>query len=191
MSFFNITFICLFTFGCSRSPLLHGLFCSCEWGLQSVLVLRLLFMWASLGGLGLLGTLASAVASHGLSNCGSQVLVGLNSWGTKAQLLFNEWDLPESGIKPISPTLAGIFLSTEPQGKPNLWHSLGSISGRAEYKDQKLEERLWWSSLLANYALFCLNQYFPHLSIYTFSSHRTFFFAFQIHFKFIALVFSG
>ena len=28
------------------------------------------------------------------------------------------WDLPNSGIKPISPALAGKFFTTEPQGKP-------------------------------------------------------------------------
>ena len=96
MSFLNIT---LFNFGCSRSSLLHWLFSSCgEWGLQSVLVLRLLVASASLVvERGLQGTQALVVASHGLSNCGSQVLVGLNSWGRKAQLLCGEWNLPESG----------------------------------------------------------------------------------------------
>ena len=28
------------------------------------------------------------------------------------------WDLPESGIKSLSPALAGRFFSTEPSGKP-------------------------------------------------------------------------
>ena len=30
------------------------------------------------------------------------------------------WDLPRSGIKPVSPALAGRLLTTEPSGKPNL-----------------------------------------------------------------------
>ena len=28
------------------------------------------------------------------------------------------WDLPESGIDPVSPALAGGFFTTEPPGKP-------------------------------------------------------------------------
>ena len=30
------------------------------------------------------------------------------------------WDLPEPGIEPVSPALAGGFLTTEPAGKPKL-----------------------------------------------------------------------
>ena len=33
-------------------------------------------------------------------------------------LLFSMWDLPESGIEPVSTTLAGRFFTTEPPGKP-------------------------------------------------------------------------
>ena len=49
--------------------------------------------------------------------------------GSKAQaqqlrpsirLLCGIWDLPRSGIKPVSPALAGRFLTTEPLGKPNI-----------------------------------------------------------------------
>ena len=42
------------------------------------------------------------------------------------------WDLPESGIEPVSPALAGEFFTTEPPGKPEVvksleyWHYLGS-----------------------------------------------------------------
>ena len=42
-----------------------------------------------------------------LSNCGSQ-----------AQLLHSMWDLPRSGLEPMSPALAGGFLTTAPPGKP-------------------------------------------------------------------------
>ena len=30
------------------------------------------------------------------------------------------WDLPESGIEPMSPALAGEFFTTEPPGKPEV-----------------------------------------------------------------------
>ena len=42
-----------------------------------------------------------------LSNCGSQ-----------AQLLCGMWDLPRPGPEPVSPALAGGFLTTAPPGKP-------------------------------------------------------------------------
>ena len=35
-----------------------------------------------------------------------------------AQLLPGLWDLPGSGIKPVSPTLAGRFFTSESPGKP-------------------------------------------------------------------------
>ena len=33
-------------------------------------------------------------------------------------MLLGMWDLPESGIKPVSPVLAGRFFTTEPPEKP-------------------------------------------------------------------------
>ena len=48
---------------------------------------------------------APLAAEHRLSSC-----------GTRAQLLLGTWDLPRPGIKPMSPTLAGRFLSTMPPG---------------------------------------------------------------------------
>ena len=45
--------------------------------------------------------------THKLSNCGS-----------RAQLLHSMWDLPGPGLKPVSPALAGGFLTTAPPGKP-------------------------------------------------------------------------
>jgi len=44
---------------------------------------------------------------HRLSGCGSWAL-----------LLHSMWDLPGSGIKPVSLPLAGGFFTTEPPGKP-------------------------------------------------------------------------
>ena len=45
--------------------------------------------------------------THRLSNCGS-----------RAQLLRGMWDLPRSGLEPVSPALAGRFSTTAPPGKP-------------------------------------------------------------------------
>ena len=55
---------------------------------------------------------ASLVAEHRLqtrrlSNCGS-----------RAQLLHGMWDLPRSGLEPVSPALAGRLSTTAPPGKP-------------------------------------------------------------------------
>ena len=49
---------------------------------------------------------ASVVAAHTFSIC-----------GTLALLLLGTWDLPGPGIEPVSPALAGRFLSTVPPGK--------------------------------------------------------------------------
>ena len=54
----------------------------------------------------------------GFSSCGSQVLEHrLRSCGTWALLLRGMWDLPGPGIEPVSPALAGGFLTTVPPGK--------------------------------------------------------------------------
>ena len=50
-----------------------------------------------------LGAWASVVAARGLSSCDAQ-----------AELLCDMWDLPRPGIKPVSPALAGRFLTTAP-----------------------------------------------------------------------------
>ena len=68
---------------------------------------------------GLWGAQASVVVAHGLSSRGSRALEHRpNSCGTWAWLLCGMWDLPGSGIKPLSPALAGGFFSGEPPGKP-------------------------------------------------------------------------
>ena len=56
---------------------------------------------------------ASLIAEHRLqtrrlSNCGS-----------RSQLLRGMWDLPRPGLEPVSPALAGRFLTTAPPGKPS------------------------------------------------------------------------
>ena len=43
--------------------------------------------------------------------------------GALTQLLLGMWDLPKSGVEPMSPVLAGGFFTTEPPGKPTVWFS--------------------------------------------------------------------
>ena len=42
----------------------------------------------------------------------------LSSCGSRAQSLRGMWDLPRPGLEPVSPALAGRFLTTAPPGKP-------------------------------------------------------------------------
>ena len=65
-----------------------------------------------------LGAWASVVVARGLSSCGSRALERrLSSCGTRAQLLRGMWDLPGPGLEPVSPALAGGFLTIAPPGK--------------------------------------------------------------------------
>ena len=72
---------------------------------------------------GLLIAVASLVVEHGLysagfSSCGWRDLENrLSSCGTRAQLLRGMWDLPGPRLEPVSPALAGGFLTTAPSGK--------------------------------------------------------------------------
>ena len=56
---------------------------------------------------------ASLVAEHRLQTC------RLSNCGSRAQLLRGMWDLPRSGLEPMSPALAGRFSTTAPPGKPH------------------------------------------------------------------------
>ena len=77
-----------------------------------------------------LGARASVVVAHGLSSCGSRALERrLSSCGAWAQLLHGMWDLPGPGLKPVSPALAGGFLTTAPPGKPCISLFFPSILG--------------------------------------------------------------
>ena len=68
-----------------------------------------------------LGARASVVVAHGLSSCGSRALeLRLSSCGSRAWLLCGMWDLPRPGLKPVSPVLAGGFLTTAPPGKARM-----------------------------------------------------------------------
>lgn len=42
---------------------------------------------------------------------------GLGLWGARVWLLRGRWDLPRSGINPVSPALAGRFFPTGPPEK--------------------------------------------------------------------------
>ena len=55
----------------------------------------------------LLIAVASLVAKHRLSSC-----------GTWALFLHGMWDLPRPGIEPMFPALEGRFFTTELSGKP-------------------------------------------------------------------------
>ena len=72
---------------------------------------------------GLLTAVVSLVAEHGLqarglSSCGLRALERrLSSCGARTQLLRDTWDLPGPGLEPVSPALAGRFLTTAPPGK--------------------------------------------------------------------------
>ena len=65
----------------------------------------------------------------GFSSCGSRALEHrLSSCGAWALLLHDMWDLPGPGLEPMSPALAGGFLTTVPPGKSLhlrlMWDSL-------------------------------------------------------------------
>ena len=78
-----------------------------------------------------LGAWASVVVAHGLSSCGSWALeCRLGSCGARAYLLHGTWDLPGPGIEPVSPALAGGFLTTAPPGK-----SLSNENERGDISD--------------------------------------------------------
>ena len=69
-----------------------------------------------------LGLLSSRSAWASLcsdfSCCGAQALEHeLSSCSAQALLLQGMWDLPQPGIKPMSPALVGGFLTTGPPGK--------------------------------------------------------------------------
>ena len=90
----------------------RALFSCSEWGLLFVVVRGLHIVVASLG------TRASVVVARGLSSCGSRALEHrLSSCGTQALLLHGMWDLPRPGLEPVSPALAGRFLTTVPPRK--------------------------------------------------------------------------
>ena len=61
-----------------------------------------------------------------LWSMGSRCL-GFSSCGSWAQLLWGMWDLPRSGIEPVSLAWQGRFLTTGPPGKPRFLFVLIAI----------------------------------------------------------------
>ena len=114
----------LFIFGCIGSSLL----CVCFLWLRRAGSTLRCGAWASWAchcggfsccGARVLGVRASVVVACGLRTCGSRALERrLSSCGARALLLRGMWDLPGPGLEPVSPALAGRFLTTVPPGKP-------------------------------------------------------------------------
>ena len=121
ITLFIYLFVCLFIYGCTGSSLLHTGFLQL-W--RAGATLRCGAQASHCGifsccGAQALGMRASVVAARRLSCCGSQALeCRLSSCGPRAQLLRGMWDLPGPGLEPLSPALAGGFLTTAPPGKP-------------------------------------------------------------------------
>lgn len=68
---------------------------------------------------------STGLRAHRISSCGSRALERrLQSCGTQAWLLCRTWDLLRSGTEPMSPTMAGGFLTTEPPEKSSFFFFL-------------------------------------------------------------------
>ena len=87
----GLLLLLIYLCGCAGSLLLCGLFLVVVYGGYCLVAV-----------LGFLTAVASPVAET-------------SAW---AQLLCGMWDLPRSGVEPVSPALAGGFFTTEPPGKP-------------------------------------------------------------------------
>ena len=127
--FFFLIYSCLrwvFVAACGLSPVVAS------GGYSSLRCVGFSLQWLLLlQSMGSPGTRASVVAARGLSSCDAWALgsVGFNSCGsralerrlsscgTRAYLLRSMWDLPGPGIKPVSPALAGVFLTIAPPRK--------------------------------------------------------------------------
>ena len=111
----------MFIFGCIGSSLLHAGLLQLR---RAGATLRCGAQASHCGGLSCCrawvpGAQASVVVAHGLSSCGSWSLERrLSSCGSRAQLLRGTWDLPGPGLEPVSPVLAGRFLTIASPGKP-------------------------------------------------------------------------
>ena len=72
---------------------------------------------------------ARALGRVGFSSCGSRALEHrLSSCGPRAYVLRSLWNLPGPGLEPVSPALAGGFLTTAPPGKSrHAWFFLGTL----------------------------------------------------------------
>ena len=87
-------------------------------GHSLVAMCRLLIVVAALvAEHGLQGARASGALAHGLKSCSSRAVEHRLNSCARAWLLHGMWDLPGSGIEPVSPALAGGFFITEPHRK--------------------------------------------------------------------------
>ena len=125
--------IYLFIYGCIGSSLLHAGFSlvAASGSFSSFQCEASHCGGFSCCGAQALGAWASAVVACRLSSCGSWALGRrLSRCGTRAQLLRGMWDLPGPGLEPVSPALAGRFLTTVPPGKSqhNIFRSLIFLS---------------------------------------------------------------
>ena len=81
---------------------------------------------------------ASAAAEHELSSCCSRSQsLGSVARGARAQLPHGMWDLPVPEIKPMSPALAGGFLTTVLPGMPEKNVILNKLWNQLEYFTHK------------------------------------------------------
>ena len=116
---FVCLFIYLFIYGCIGSSLLHDGFLQLR---QAGATLCCGAQASHCRGFSCcraraLGMRASVVVARGLSSCGLQALEHRLNSVSRAQLLHGMWDLPGPGLEPVSPALAGGFLTTVPPGK--------------------------------------------------------------------------
>ena len=72
---------------------------------------------SSLTGFSSYGTWPSVVVARGPWSAGSVVVVHWLSCSAACGM----WDLPGPGLEPVSPALAGGFLTTGPPGKPGFF----------------------------------------------------------------------
>ena len=120
IKFFFLKFIYLFIFGCVGSSLLCAGFLQLR---RAGATLHCGVCASHCSGFSCcaapsMGAQASVVVARGLSSCGSRALeCRLSSYGAGAQLLRSMWDHPGPGLEPVSPALAGRFLTTAPPGK--------------------------------------------------------------------------
>ena len=67
--------------------------------------------------LGLLIVVASLAVKHRFWGSLTSVAVAPRLYSTGSVVVYSMWDLPGSGIEPLSPASAGRFLTTRPPGK--------------------------------------------------------------------------
>ena len=78
---------------------------------------------------------------RGLSSCSPGAPEHrLHSCGAWARLLHSKWDRPGSGLKPVSPVLAGRVFTTEPAGQPHTVCCFADGDTGAERQDALLRD---------------------------------------------------